>query len=172
VIRKLQEKTGMSPIYLEQLGFYDARTRDERGWIVSAAYVALVPAHLLPTDSNAVWMPLAELPVLPFDHASMVADGVERLQGKLWYSNIAMGLLPPVFTVREAVVVYSAISGRGYEHLSNFARDLLYTGLVRRTGERRVDGPGRPAELFEFVSRQPAWSPTYGKGTLLSSAAA
>jgi 8-oxo-dGTP diphosphatase len=160
----------MPPIYLEQLGFYDRRDRDPRGWIISAAYVALVPAHLLPESSDAVWMPLPELPPLPFDHGSMVADGASRLRGKLWYSNIAMGLLPPAFTIREAMSVYSAISNRKYDHPSNFTRDLLYTDLVRRTGERRVDGRGRPAELFEFISRQPAWATSYGKGTLSSSA--
>jgi 8-oxo-dGTP diphosphatase len=171
VVRKLKEKTKMSPIYLEQLGFYDERERDPRGWIVSAAYVALVPAHLLPEDSDAQWVQLTALPPLPFGHGLMVADGVARLQGKLWYSNIAVGLLPPTFTIREAITVYSAISNRVYDRPSNFTRDLLYTGLVRRTGDRLSEGIGRPAELFEFISKQPAWASAYGKGTTSFSSA-
>src|ERR1017187_10501466 len=98
----------------------------------------------------------------------MVADGVERLRGKLWYSNVALGLLPATFTMREAAKVYSAIAGRKFSHLSNFTRDLLHTRLVRATGEKRSQGPGRPAELYEFVSHRPEWASAYGKGTRAS----
>ena len=87
----------------------------------------------------------------------IVVDAVERLRGKLWWSNIAVGLLPERFTMPQARRVFEAISGVTYEP-SNFRRELEQSGLVRATGTLAKGGPGRPAAMYEFVERQPAWS--------------
>jgi 8-oxo-dGTP diphosphatase len=156
--RKLTEKTGVGAVYLEQLQSYAEPDRDARGWIPSIAYLALIDATVLRADeSSARWVPVDALPAMGFDHARIVADGVERLRGKLWWSNIAMGLLPELFTMPQARRVFEAISGVVYEP-SNFRRELEQSGLVRATGRVAQGGPGRPAALYEFVERRPAWS--------------
>jgi 8-oxo-dGTP diphosphatase len=156
--RKLTEKTGVGAIYLEQLQTYAEPGRDPRGWIPSIAYLALIDAAVLRDESEARWFDVDELPEpLAFDHARIVRDGVDRLRGKLWYSNIALGLLPEQFTMPQARRLFEAISGVRYE-ASNFRRELEQSGLVRKTGSVVKGVPGRPATLYEFVSRQPAWS--------------
>jgi len=162
--RKLEEKTGMHPAYLEQLRSYDHPDRDPRGWVISVAYLALVPADSLPEDSDAAWFDVASLPVLAFDHAEIIEDATERLRGKLWFSNVALGLLDETFTLSAARKVYTAISGVEYD-AANFSRDLKNSGLIRQTGETTLSMRGRPARLYEFVSHEPAWAPQYGKGT-------
>jgi hypothetical protein len=57
----------------------------------------------------------------------------------------------------QARGVFEAISGVRYEP-SNFRRELERSGLVQATGLVAKGAPGRPAALYEFVSRQPAWS--------------
>jgi 8-oxo-dGTP diphosphatase len=156
--RKLTEKTGVGTVYLEQLATYGDPDRDPRGWIPSIAYLALIDAAVLnASDAAARWWPVDELPAVVFDHGRTVADGVERLRGKLWYSNIAVGLLPERFTMTQARRLYEEISGVRYE-ASNFRRELERSGLVRSTGEVVKGVPGRPAALYEFVERSPAWS--------------
>lgn len=156
--RKLTEKTGVGAVYLEQLQTYGDPDRDPRGWIPAIAYLALIDAAVLRDESAARWVPVDELPEpLAFDHATIVRDGVQRLRGKLWDSNIATGLLPERFTMPQARRLYEAISGVRYE-ASNFRRELEQSGLVRSTGAVVKGVPGRPAMLYEFVSRQPAWS--------------
>ena len=155
--RKLTEKTGVGAIYLEQLQTYAEPGRDPRGWIPTIAYLALIDAAVLRDDSNARWVRVDDLPSLAFDHARIVRDGVERLRGKLWWSNISVGLLPERFTMPQARAVFEAISGVRYEP-SNFRRELDQSGLVRATGSVTRSGPGRPAALYEFVERRPAWS--------------
>jgi 8-oxo-dGTP diphosphatase len=155
--RKLTEKTGMGAVYLEQLQSYADPDRDPRGWIPSVAYLALIDATvLLSEEPGAQWVPVDDLPELGFDHARIVRDAVERLRGKLWWSNIAVGLLPERFTMPQARRVFEAISGVAYEP-SNFRRELEQSGLVRATGGV-LRGAGRPAALYEFVERTPAWS--------------
>jgi len=157
--RKLTEKTGVGAVYLEQLQTYAESERDPRGWIPSIAYLALIDAAVLtPEATSARWFPADDLPPVAFDHARVIADGVERLRGKLWYSNIAVGLLPERFTMPQARRLYEAISGVRHE-ASNFRRELEHSGLVRATGEVVRGARGRPAMLYEFVERRPAWSP-------------
>ena len=154
--RTLKKKTGVSDVYLEQLGAFTDPDRDPRGWIPSIAYVALVPPSTTPTDPNASWLDAYSAPKLAFDHNRILADAFDRVAGKLWWSNIAVGILPGAFTLAEARQVYEAISGAVYD-ASTFGRDLRGTGLVEPTGGRELNTGGRPAALYAFVNRAPAW---------------
>jgi 8-oxo-dGTP diphosphatase len=154
VSRKLVEKTGIAPVYLEQLRTYARPGRDPRGWLPSIAYVALVPAVLLPPNppSDATWHAVDALPRLAFDHAEIVGDAIDRIRGKLWYSSIAVGLLPRAFTIAQAREVYETIAGVSYDP-GNFSRDLRASGLVAESGGvAKQLGGGRPARLYRFVS--------------------
>jgi 8-oxo-dGTP diphosphatase len=156
--RKLREKTGIGSVYLEQLATYASPRRDPRGWIPSIAYLALTGATILREDeTDARWWPVDELPALTFDHEQIIGDGIDRLRGKLWYSNIAVALLPERFTLAEARALYEAISGVRYE-VSNFRRALEQSGIIRSTEEVRKGPTGRPARFYEFVERRPSWS--------------
>jgi 8-oxo-dGTP diphosphatase len=160
--RKLLEKTGLgdpdktehSDIYLEQLATFADPGRDPRGWIPSVAYLALVPADTEPSDPAASWAGVDE--PLAFDHADILEAALDRVRGKLWWSNIAVGILPPVFTMADARDVYQAIAGVRYDP-STFARDVRATGLITRTPGEHRPTKGRPAALFRFVDRSPAW---------------
>jgi 8-oxo-dGTP diphosphatase len=156
VRRKLLQKTGVEQGYFEQLETFAAPGRDPRGWIPSISYLALVSPSVTPTDPAASWEPAHDGLELAFDHAAILAAALERLEGKLWWSNVAVGILPGAFSLSEARAVYAAIAGVEYDP-PTFARDLKATGLIEPTGEQRADGPGRPARLFRFASTAPTW---------------
>jgi 8-oxo-dGTP diphosphatase len=156
--RKLSEKTRLRHIYLEQLASYGSPRRDPRGWIPSIAYLALVEATVLDHDDPGVrWFPVDGLPPLAFDHARIVRDGIERLRGKLWYSNIAVTLLPDRFTLAEARALYESISGVRYDG-PNFRRALEASGMISPTSEVRQGPTGRPARAYEFIECRPSWN--------------
>jgi 8-oxo-dGTP diphosphatase len=154
--RKLNEKTGLGDTYVEQLGAFADPGRDPRGWIPSIAYLALVPPDTEATDASARWVRARGRGRLGFDHRDILKSAVERLEGKLWWSNIAVGILPGAFTMSEARHVYEAIAGINYD-AGTFARDLKATGLVLPTGGQRAGGPGRPGSLYRFRSRRQIW---------------
>jgi 8-oxo-dGTP diphosphatase len=154
--RKLHEKTGVADLYLEQLATFADPRRDPRGWIPSIAFVALVSSELALEDDRAAWLPARRHPPLAFDHDEIVATALERIEGKLWWSNVAVGILPPVFTMTEARTAYEAIAARSYDP-ATFARDLRATGLVEAAHRKRRQARGRPAELYRFSSRELQW---------------
>ena len=154
--RKLREKTGVGSVHLEQLRTYADPERDPRGWLPVIAYMALVPPETLPGEGgpagrDASWHPALDLPPLALDHARIVSDGLWRLKArvadKAWFVRIAGGLLPERFTLGQAQRLYEALRGEPVDD-ANFRRDVQATGLVEDTGERRADGPGRPARVF------------------------
>lgn len=154
--RKLLEKTGLRHVYLEQLAAFTDPGRDPRGWIPSVAYLALVPSVTEPSDPAAGWISARGRHRLAFDHRRIVREALRRLEGKLWWSNVAVGVLPADFTMTEARAVYEGVAGRTYDP-ATFARDLKATGLIEATGGRRAQGRGRPAALYGFRAKRLEW---------------
>jgi 8-oxo-dGTP diphosphatase len=155
-LRKLHEKTGLQGPYVEQLGAFADPGRDPRGWIPSIAYLALVPAETHVPDASARWISARDPEPLAFDHAEVLAAAVDRLEGKLWWSNVTVGMLPGPFSLSDARHVYEAIAQTRYDP-ATFGRDLKATGLIEPTGEQRATGPGRPAAMYRFASDRPMW---------------
>ncbi len=155
-LRKLHEKTGLDAPYVEQLGAFADPGRDPRGWIPSIAYLALVPPETEAPDPSAQWVPAREPAPLAFDLDEVLAAAVDRLEGKLWWSNVTVGILPGPFALSDARRVYEAIAQVRYDP-ATFGRDLKATGLIEPTGELRMTGPGRPAAMYRFASDRPTW---------------
>jgi 8-oxo-dGTP diphosphatase len=153
--RKLREKTGVGSVHLEQLRTYAEPDRDPRGWLPSIAYLALVGPDALPevrpAERDASWHPVEALPPLALDHARIVADGLWRLRARVadksWFVRVAGGLLPELFTLRQAQLLYEALRGETVDP-ANFRRDVRGTGLLTDTGEHRSEGPGRPGRVY------------------------
>jgi 8-oxo-dGTP diphosphatase len=153
--RKLREKTGVGSVHLEQLRTYAAPDRDPRGWLPSIAYLALVPPEALPedrpTDRDASWQRVDDLPPLALDHARIVDDGLWRLRARIadktWFIRVAGALMPDPFTLGQAQRLYEALRGEPIDP-ANFRRDVRATGLLEPTGALHSDGAGRPGKLY------------------------
>jgi 8-oxo-dGTP diphosphatase len=154
--RKLREKTGLADVRLEQLATFADPGRDPRGWIPSVAYLALVPPPTEPLDPAARWVRVRRHGRLAFDHEAILRTAIDRLTGKLWWSNVAVGILPGEFPLADAREVYEAIAGVSYDP-ATFGRDLRATGLIEPTGEMRRESRGRPAAVYRFKQRNAAW---------------
>jgi 8-oxo-dGTP diphosphatase len=89
---------------------------------------------------------------LAFDHEQILASALQRLRGKLSYSNVAYGLLPEDFTLSELQRIYEAVLG-GQLDKRNFRKKVLAVSMVTEApGQRR--GPHRPAQLYRFSRRE------------------
>jgi 8-oxo-dGTP diphosphatase len=156
--RKLGEETGAGDLYLEQL--FTTSGLDRTQPALAVAYFALVDAGRVRLRAGEEWPPawhrVDSLPDLAFDNNTVIEQAVSRVRAKLEYTNIAYGLLPERFTVRELQTTYEAILGRPLDR-RNFRKRMLSTGIVEPTGERRREGAHRPALLYRFVKREPVF---------------
>ena len=154
--RKLREEVGISSgdCVLEQLKTYTDPARDPRPErAISVSWVALganMPEQLAASDAlEATWVPVDDALTMPlaFDHAEILADGIERSRSKLEYTNQATAFLPEKFTMSQLRGVYEAVWGGTLEP-ANFHRKVLSVpNFVQETGETRT-GRGRPAKLY------------------------
>jgi len=153
-LRELRDATGVTDVYLEQLYTFGDPGRDTRGRVISVAYVALLAADRCPLvpnelEAEARWWSVYDLPPLAFDHPRMIEVALDRVRTKLEYTTIGFQLMPTSFTLGELQNVYEVVLDREIDK-RNFRRRLKLLDLVESTGEKRSDGPGRPAELFRF----------------------
>ncbi len=155
--RELTEETNIGQIdrlHLEQLGTYGSPKRDPRMRTVSVAYLGLAADLQDPvpgTDAAAAnWVPVTEAlgGRLAFDHATILADGLERARAKLEYTTLATSFCPAEFTIADLRHVYELVWGVSIDP-RNFHRKIQATaGFVEPTGELTSRGRGRPAQVF------------------------
>ena len=151
-LRELEEETGITGVYLEQLYTFGAPDRDPRERVITVAYYALVPSDHLhvraASDARDVgWFRCDALPELAFDHARIVNLAQQRLAAKLEYSTIALQFMPQHFTLSELQQVYEIILGSPLDK-RNFRKRVMAYGCLEETGEKRRNGNHRPARLY------------------------
>ena len=156
--RTLEETTGLTPSYLEQLYAFGAVDRSPTR-VVSILYWALlradevdaqVAAHARDGDApeNVEWFDATRLPALAFDHNDIVEYTLWRLRNKVGYSRIAHGLLPDEFTLADLREVNETILGRRLDP-ANFRRQVDTSDTLIPT-ERFRTGSHRPARLYRY----------------------
>jgi 8-oxo-dGTP diphosphatase len=153
-LRELEEETGVTDLYLEQLYSFGDVGRDPRGRVITISYFALIssgrPLRAGTDAAEAGWWPLDKLPALAFDHSRILAYALERLRNKLEYTTVGFQLLPQKFTLTELQDVYEAILGRKLDK-RNFRRKMSLLKILKPVAEYRR-GIQRPARLYRFVA--------------------
>jgi 8-oxo-dGTP diphosphatase len=162
-IRELAEETGQHPgrVHLEQLASYGGPGRDPRMRVISVAYLAFAPELPDPQAGGdaraAAWVPVSSLRLadnasgqqpgttrkLAFDHARILADGLERARSKLEYTPLATAFVTEPFTISELRAVYETVWDEQL-HAGNFHRKVLSVpGFVESTGATTQTGGPR-----------------------------
>jgi 8-oxo-dGTP diphosphatase len=157
--RALREKAGLplervGELHVEQLATFGALFRDPRGRTVSVAYLALSKEED-ELDGGAHWVAVSSIGhgSLPFDHEEILQTAVERLRGKVRYTDIASNLVHQPFPIDRLHGCYEAVLGRALDR-SNFRSKLLKIGMIEKVG---VDTSGvgrrggRPPHLYRFT---------------------
>jgi 8-oxo-dGTP diphosphatase len=150
--RILAAKAGLTSPYLEQLQTFASRHRDGRGWSVSIAYYALVPA-IEARSERVEWRPVDGIRSLPFDHLEILRAAVERVRSKTAYSSLPVHLMPPTFTLSELQRVYEQVLGATLDKRT-FRRRIEELDLVEPAQGAKTDGVAhRPAQRYRVKRR-------------------
>lgn len=172
--RILNEKAGLTSVFLEQLYTFGAPDRDPRTRVVTVAYYALVAYEDISASFEArpntslarivvPWSGEKGGPVevtsasqesipLTFDHDDILGMVVKRLRGKLNYAPIGFQLLPRRFTLRTLQTVHETILGTSLNK-DSFRRRMLASGQLVPTKKYEKQVGHRPAELYRFLDK-------------------
>lgn len=159
-LRKLNEKTGVTPPYIEQLKTYGNADRDPRSWSITVCYSALIAhqdcAPHIDSVDDVNWWPVETLPELAFDHQQLIQDALQRLQQKALYSVIAGYALDKEFTLPELQALHEAILQKPLQKRS-FRRRIEQADLIEETGKMKSEGH-RPAKLYRLKPKSNAFT--------------
>lgn len=165
-LRELAEETGLQQgsVFLEQLYTFGKSGRDPRLRVITVAYYALVRPTLAPLvqaggDAAGVrWVSVTELDPedLAFDHTDILQTAIERVRGKIDYTNIAFQLVPETFTIPELRAVHEVIKGTTYDP-GNFRRRfkrMVTDGIIEEAPGKRITST-KPAKVYRFCGSGP-----------------
>ncbi|OPA72887.1 ADP-ribose pyrophosphatase [Paenibacillus selenitireducens] len=161
--RELLEETGVADIHLELLGIYDQPGRDKRGWVISAAHVALVNERYLSKrqaadDAEDVQLFTIEEALeldLAFDHRLILEDAQRYVRCQMLQTTVAKEFLDEKFTLAELLQVIQTVVPSYEITKTNFIRKMLMTKkqpIVEAVeGEFSTEYSQRPAQLYRFI---------------------
>lgn len=87
---------------------------------------------------------------LAFDHALVIATGINRLKNKIEYTDIVFNMMPDYFTLGELQQVYEVILGK---KLLDPAFRRIIANKVEKTDKMRTGGGHRPSVLFRYKTK-------------------
>src|SRR3954470_7679497 len=156
--RELEEETGLTNVFLEQLYTFGAVDRDPRERVVTVAHYALVklaehPAAGASDARDAAWFPVAAPPRLAFDHADILETALQRLRGKVRYEPLGFELLPAKFTLSQLQHLYESVLQATLDK-RNFRKKILAMDLLVPLKDQARSGAHRPAQLFRFNEKK------------------
>jgi len=151
--RILNQLTGLSDVYMEQLYTFGELDRDPGARIISVAYFALIKINAsdleLVKNHGATWVPISAMPQLIFDHSAMVERALKKLQVRARTQPIGFELLPDKFTIPQLQGLYEAIYNKPLDK-RNFRRKLLSMDLLEKQEEKEKESSRKGAWYYRF----------------------
>jgi 8-oxo-dGTP diphosphatase len=152
--RIVQERTGLSDIFLEQVQTFSNIDRHPLGRVITVAYYSLIKLYDVTNDSasaisNVKWVKVKDAKTMAFDHKLILDSCLQRLREKAKFNSIGFNLLPRKFTLNELQELYEAVLGHGLDK-RNFRRKLESLNILIDLNEAQKDVSHRPAKLYSF----------------------
>jgi ADP-ribose pyrophosphatase YjhB (NUDIX family) len=151
--RVLNLLTGLTDVYMEELGCFGNVNRDPGGRVVSIAFFALIKindySESLMKEHNSKWFETDHLPALIFDHGEMIAQAKEKLKEKVSAHPAGFTLLPRKFTLQQLQGLYEAIYEKKMDK-RNLTRRILELGILKKLDEKEKESSRKGAFLYVF----------------------
>lgn len=151
--RVLNNLTGLSDVFLEQLAAFGEPDRDPGDRVISVAYYALININDYDKDlveqHNAYWVKYGDLPELVFDHNAMVNRALKRLRRKAATEPIGFNLLPEKFTLTQLQKMYEAVFQKEMDK-RNFRKKILQMDVLEKLEQKDKTTSKRGAFLYRF----------------------
>ncbi|MEY3646614.1 MAG: 8-oxo-dGTP diphosphatase [Bacteroidota bacterium] len=177
--RILEERTGLTDIYLEQFYTFGDMARNYRAVdehrgvneamggesdkldfvdqrFITIGYYALVDYSQVQVNPQGMsdaseWMDVTALPKLFLDHNRIVIKALESMRRSLDEKQVAFALLSETFTMSELQLVYETILGKRLVR-TNFQRKILSLDILERIEKKYTGGAHKAPYLYRLKS--------------------
>ena len=151
--RTLETLTGLTNIYMKQVGAFGRVDRDPGERVVSIAYYALINVadydRQLMRKHGVEWADMKQLPTLYGDHQQMVKSALAQMKRQIRTEPISFNLLPPLFTLTQLQRLYEAITGEELDK-RNFRKKVKDMDFIEKTDLIDKITSKRGAALYRF----------------------
>ncbi|MBN2596763.1 MAG: NUDIX hydrolase [Marinifilaceae bacterium] len=152
--RLLKELTGMSNLFLSQVGLFGETNRYPDRRVVSILYCALVKPEQFELIAGAhakriKWSKTNHIKKLPFDHNAMIEYSLTWLKQEIWRKPILVNLLPEKFPLNQMQYLYETFLQQTIDN-RNFRKKVMAQELVEKLNEKTIGGKQRPAFLYRL----------------------
>ena len=155
--RVLKEYTGLTDVFMEELGCYGKIERDPAARVISIAHFALIRLKEqeieLAESHEAHWFDIDDIPELILDHNDMVNHALEKLRRKARYQPIGFELLPEKFTIPQLKLFYDAIYQKDLDR-RNFRKRILTMNILKKLDEKDKSTSKKGAFLYQFEKQK------------------
>ncbi|MCB0704657.1 MAG: NUDIX hydrolase [Saprospiraceae bacterium] len=154
--RVLEELTGISDVYLEQVQTFGAVNRHPLGRVITVAYYSLININKYMVTAasfaqKAKWHSISTVKALAFDHNQILSACFDLLKQRVRTRPLGFELLPLKFTLTALQHLYEAILETELDK-RNFRKKILSMNLLIDLEEAQEGVAHRPAKLYKFDS--------------------
>ncbi len=154
--RVLNQLTGLSNIYMRQVGAFGNVDRDPGERVISIAYYALINVkdydRSLQEKHGLQWISINDLPQMYSDHNIMVGKALKMMRRKISHEPISFNLLPELFTLTQLQKLYEAVCGEKVDK-RNFRKRIKDMDFIEKTDQIDKSSSRRGAYLYKFNKR-------------------
>ena len=151
--RTLSEVTGLSNLYMRQIGAYGDTDRDPGKRVISVAYCSLINVceydESRQKEYGVEWVNVENLPELYSDHGKMIAQALDVLRNHITTEPLCFNLLPELFTLTQLQSLYEAILGEELDK-RNFRKRIKGVPSIQKTDNVDKTTSRRGAYLYRF----------------------
>jgi hypothetical protein len=174
-VRVLQERTGLSNIFLRQFKVFSDPKRSEENqatvdlvatgvkeitlkWFnqrfISVGYYALVDPFLVDPQPDIFsdycdWVAVDQVEGIIMDHRQILDEALTALRMEISHQPIGYNLMAEKFTMPELQKLYEAILGKTLDR-RNFQRKMRSYNILNRLDQRKQGGAYKAPYLYEF----------------------
>jgi len=152
-MRTLHDLTGLSNLYMRQVGAFGSIDRDPGERVISIAYYALINVkdydEKLRKEHGVEWVEINQIPTLYSDHNLMVEQALRIMRQKIKTAPISFRLLPQLFTLTQLQTLYEAVIGEEVDK-RNFRKRIKDMDFIEKTNLIDKKSSKRGAALYRF----------------------
>ncbi len=151
--RVLSELTGLTSLYMRQVGAFGNVDRDPGERVISIVYYSMINVRdydkSLMEQHGLKWVAFDDIPPLYSDHLQMIHKARTMMREKISCEPISFNLLPELFTLTQLQHVYEAISGEEVDK-RNFRKRVKEMKFIEKTDQIDKKSSKRGAFMYRF----------------------